>query len=309
MSYPQTSWKIGHLQRLQIGQTPELPYKLTDRALREELPPWGILVLESHHSPAFTMEWRTHRFIKIVYVLKGAGEFRIEEKTYDFRFGDVMVIPAGTRNRIVDDDMSASSLYVCCISPRRLDFDSMLEKQLETYLYRGDGRFANRVATLMRRMVHSQQTATSMKSITMVADAIRLIQVILERSIKRSKHERDGGDERAVIRRYVQSLPNHFFEEASIDATAQRLGIPRRTFTQLFTEITGETWLAHVRRLAIEHAHRRLAETDLPITSVAFECGFNDLSTFYRQFKKQTGMSPGEYRSISDPIKSVHGSQ
>ena len=72
--------------------------------------------------------------------------------------------------------------------------------------------------------------------------------------------------------------------------------MPRRTFTKLFAEETGTTWLRRVRELAIGHAKTRLRSSDLPIASVAFECGFNDLSTFYRQFKSQVGVSPAAYR-------------
>ncbi|MGI9470099.1 MAG: helix-turn-helix domain-containing protein [Rubripirellula sp.] len=276
--------------------------RLTDRALREELPAWGILLLESHHSPAFTMEWRKHHFIKIVYVLSGTGEFHLGDQSYEFQSGDVIVVPPGVRNRIVDD--AASSLYVCCLSANLFHLDPTIVQRLECRLHRGDRRFASRVASLMRRMVHSQRTMTSMKSITMLADASRMTQIILACDARQSRLARES-DDRSIVRQYIQSLPGHFFEEASIDVASQRLGIPRRTFTQLFTEITGETWLAHVRRLAIEHALHRLRETDLPITSVAFECGFNDLSTFYRQFKKQTGVSPGAYRSLADPVESV----
>ncbi len=90
--------------------------KLTDRALPERLPTWGVLVLESHHSPEFTMDWRTHPFVKVVYVLSGKGMFHLGNQTEHFSTGDVIVVAPGTRNRIEDDPSSASSLYVCCIA-------------------------------------------------------------------------------------------------------------------------------------------------------------------------------------------------
>ena len=280
--------------------------RLTDRALNEELPEWGVLVLESHHSPQFTMEWRTHPFIKVVYVLRGAGEFYLGDEKIEFQTADIIVVPAGTKNRIVD--LSASSLYICCIAPHLFQFDKDLIPLVQQELIQNDRRFTTRAASLMRRMVHTQRTETELTSVGMVTDAMRLIQLVLERVRRTPKHPRES-DDRSVVRRYIQSLPDRFFEEESIDATCHRLGIPRRTFTQIFAELTGETWLAHVRRLAIEHASRQLGKTTLPVTSIAFECGFNDLSTFYRQFKKQTGQSPTEFRSVANSIESFGGSQ
>ena len=280
--------------------------RLTDRALNEELPEWGVLVLESHHSPQFTMDWRTHPFIKVVYVLRGAGEFHLGDEKIEFQTADIIVVPAGTKNRIVDS--SASSLYICCIAPHLFQFDKDLIPLVQQELIQNDRRFTTRAASLMRRMVHTQRTETELTSVGMVTDAMRLIQLVLERVRRTPKHPRES-DDRSVVRRYIQSLPDRFFEEESIDATCHRLGIPRRTFTQIFAELTGETWLAHVRRLAIEHASRQLGKTTLPVTSIAFECGFNDLSTFYRQFKKQTGQSPTEFRSVANSIESFGGSQ
>ena len=280
-----------------FNKIPTLKHPLTDKALREDLPGWGVLVLESYHSPAFAMEWRTHEFFKIVYVWKGRGKFHIGDEIHDFAACDVIVIPPGIRNRIVDDPTAASSLYICCIASRLLEFDHCLIQTLTSRLHRHPHGFANRVATLLRRMVHTQQKPVPTTSIGMVADAMRLMQVVLELHAKPRPMEPQAGNERAVIQQYIATLPNRFFEESSIDSISHDLGIPRRSFTQLFHELTGETWLAHIRRLAIEHAQKRLHHTDLPITSVAFESGFQDLSTFYRQFKKHVGMSPGEYRS------------
>lgn len=273
---------------------------LTDRALPEQLPEWGVLVLESHHSPKFVMEWRTHPFVKIVYVLSGRGTFFLGEKGHDFAAGDVIVVPPGTRNRIVDDPACASSLYVCCVSQSVLRFDVSLITQLPCRVLPREGRFAHRVEKVVRRMVHTQQLTTKMRPISMVIDALKLIQMISEISRETQRIAKGSTEYRRCVQQYVDSLPSRFFEETSIDATADQLDIPRRTFTKLFAEIAGDTWLRYLRRLAIEHAQHRLRGTDVPIASIAFECGFNDLSTFYRQFNRYSGMSPGEYRATAD---------
>ncbi|MDG2222838.1 MAG: AraC family transcriptional regulator [Rubripirellula sp.] len=270
---------------------------LTDRALPEKLPDWGVLVLESHHSPQFKMEWRTHPFVKVVYVLKGCGRFHLGRKNQSFSAGDVILVAPQTRNRIVDDPSSAASLYVCCMATSLFDFDTRVVECLPTRILVRDGQFANRVASLLRRLVHWQDSASSMRPAGMVADALKLMITIGQRNEQIARRPSMTSHERAVVQAYIDTLPSRFFDETTIDAAARQLKIPRRTFTKLFTELAGETWLHRVRRLAIDHAKRRLQQTELPIASIAFECGFNDLSTFYRQFKNQTSQSPGHYRN------------
>jgi len=273
---------------------------LTHRALPEELPEWGVLVLESHHAPAFTMEWRTHPFVKIVYVLKGRGEFWIDDRNDAFSGGDVIAVPPQHRNRIVDEPGAAASLYVCCLSVRHLLFDPRLVARLRPGSLPHDGHFANRVAALMRRMAYAQSKATANRPIAMLIDALRMIQIVAERTSRKPGPSgiRDT-PERQAMADYIRRLHSDFFEASTLEAAAAELGMPRRTFTRLFSEQTGQSWLQYVRGLAIEHARRRLRTTDLPIISVAFECGFNDLSTFYRQFKARSGVSPATYRNRS----------
>jgi len=268
----------------------------TDRALSEILPKWGVLLLESHHSERFTMDWRTHDFMKVIYVLHGRGTFFIGSQEITFKSGDVIVVPPNVKNRIEDSPQVPSSLYVCCISEQTWCFDPPIAKHATATMRHSDLHFTYRIATAMRRMIHQQPLENPQRSLSIVSDALRILEILVRRNGQTKSNPNAEGSDYAIIKRYVEDLPTNFFEEKSIDETCHALGVPRRTFTKYFQQLTGRTWLNHIRYLAVEHAKRRLRKTDLPVTSIAFECGFNDLSTFYRQFKRQCEITPLEYR-------------
>ncbi|KAA5541476.1 AraC family transcriptional regulator [Roseiconus nitratireducens] len=277
--------------------------KLTDRPLEENLPPWGVLVLESHHSPQFSMDWREHEFLKLVYVLRGRGVLEFPQQVIHFHEGDLVIVPPRMPNRITDAPDAASSLYVCCIASDRVAFDPDLIADLsddgKARLISGDPHLSHRIATQLRRMRHKQSNQDRSVAISLVGSALRLIEWVLQaqQHADRTGTKRSGViSDRDVMEEYVARLGFEFYEATTIDAAAKSLGMSRRTFTKLFHEVTGETWLSRVRALAIRHAKHQLAQTNLSIASVAFECGFNDLSTFYRQFKSQVGVSPKAYR-------------
>jgi AraC family transcriptional regulator len=56
--------------------------------------------------------------------------------------------------------------------------------------------------------------------------------------------------------------------------------------------------------LRIEDACRRLATSDAPLVAIALDAGFADQSHFAKTFKRQTGMTPAEYRRSVRPRKS-----
>ncbi len=269
----------------------------TDRAVDERLPAWGVVMIESHHADDFVMEWRRHSFVKLIYALSGSGEVQTKDQSIEFSAGDCVVVPSGIENRIVDTPKSQPSLYVCCIEAERFDFDPSVISGLAANKITGGGATERSIASLMRRLILTQNHAQPDCSISMVADGLSLVRLAMTsigRKVSQTSHEADQKRQRII--KYVADLEHRFYEVASIDQAASELDMSRRSFTDLFAAITGTTWLRYRRRLAIEHAKKRLIGTDLSIVSIAFECGYEDLSTFYRQFKQECGTSPAIFR-------------
>ncbi|WP_037245808.1 helix-turn-helix domain-containing protein [Rhodopirellula baltica] len=274
-------------------------------AMSEQLPPWGVLVLESHHAPDFSMQWREHAFVKIVYFLSGAGMFHLDEHGIEFSAGDVFVIAPHQRNRICDGEGTPSSLYVGCICENVLKAEPVTAEKIASGKLSGGSRQTHFVASTLRRMVYTQDLSSASCGVDMMIDAWRLLRGVTDFDCNR-KEANDVADlepngvaqtsDVEVVQQYIDELQTSFLEATTIDAAANQLNLSRRTFTHLFRELTGTTWLRRVRELGIEHAKKLLQETDLPIASVAFESGFADLSTFYRRFTSMVGQSPAAYR-------------
>jgi AraC-like DNA-binding protein len=82
------------------------------------------------------------------------------------------------------------------------------------------------------------------------------------------------------------------------DAAAQA-GISPFHFLRLFSDVLGVTPHQYLVRSRLRHAARRLADDDSPITDIAYDVGFNDLSNFVRTFHRAAGASPLKFRQAS----------
>ena len=60
--------------------------------------------------------------------------------------------------------------------------------------------------------------------------------------------------------------------------------------------ITGESFKTYLNKIRIKRAKTLLSETNAPVGNIALNVGFDDVNYFSRVFKKQTGMTPGEYK-------------
>ncbi|HZV18369.1 MAG TPA: helix-turn-helix domain-containing protein [Sphingobium sp.] len=79
---------------------------------------------------------------------------------------------------------------------------------------------------------------------------------------------------------------------------ASHVGVSARYVQLLFAEM-GTTPSAYIQQCRLDHAASRLDKErdDATITGIAFDAGFNDLSSFCRAFRRRFGMSPSDYRA------------
>lgn len=92
---------------------------------------------------------------------------------------------------------------------------------------------------------------------------------------------------------YIES---HYAEEISLASLAAIIGCSSSYFSRLFARVVGVPPLEYVNRVRIRRACELLRSTDEPVTSIAVEVGYNNLSFFNRYFRRIMLRTPREYR-------------
>ncbi|MEM9479305.1 MAG: helix-turn-helix domain-containing protein [Verrucomicrobiota bacterium] len=273
--------------------------QLTSSALPEKLPPWGVLVRESHHANDFFMEWRTHAFLKVLYFRSGESTVHVGNRSYHCSEGDIVFVSPKTANRIEDEPGSGVSLYILCIAPVVFQFDRKILSSIRSGHRSLGNQDIREVENGFRRLRFLQSSKTTTTSIAMTSVALGMVATLLN-AVRQPSQVRGKSDSHEIMQSHIAWLEQHFVEAKGISEAAADTGMSRRYFTRLFREISGKSWLEFVHDLRIRHACELLKITDLPISTVAFECGYNDLSTFYRRFGKRVGSSPLQWRERTD---------
>ena len=110
---------------------------------------------------------------------------------------------------------------------------------------------------------------------------------------------------RRAVERFLAELAHRFYEPVAIDRVTTDLGMSRRSFTRLFRAAAGASYADYVERVRVEYACRLLRTTTRAIAPIAFECGYEELSSFYRAFKRQTRQTPGRFRESGKPVPAL----
>jgi AraC family transcriptional regulator len=82
----------------------------------------------------------------------------------------------------------------------------------------------------------------------------------------------------------------------SLETLAGEAAVSPCHFLRIFEQVVGVTPGQYMLSTRLRHVAARLRSSDDPIAVVALDCGFDDLSTFNRQFRRTMGMAPGAYR-------------
>lgn len=88
-------------------------------------------------------------------------------------------------------------------------------------------------------------------------------------------------------------------EPVDLEGAARQAGLSAFHFLRLFRDALGVTPHQYLVRARLRHAARLLAEDDRPITDIALDVGFADLSNFVRTFRRAAGVSPSGFRRAS----------
>lgn len=95
------------------------------------------------------------------------------------------------------------------------------------------------------------------------------------------------------LRRVAQHIDRHLFEPLCLDDLAEVASMSRYHFERVFTEYAGETPLARVRRLRLQHARRQLVTgAGTRVLELALDCGYGSAEAFTRAFRSQFGCTP-----------------
>jgi AraC-like DNA-binding protein len=97
------------------------------------------------------------------------------------------------------------------------------------------------------------------------------------------------------------------YEPLALTELARESGMSPYHFLRTFRQVAGVTPHQFVLHTRLRRVAVRLRTTDAPVSAIAFDAGFGDLSTFNRRFRRLMGCSPGAFRARADSLSPLAG--
>jgi len=105
-----------------------------------------------------------------------------------------------------------------------------------------------------------------------------------------------GPGDDSLVAKVLKYVTDHISDALTIEEIADAVGVSRRTFSRAFAKHANVTPSVFVEQVRIDFARKLLEETDVPLKTVAFRCGFSNATQMRMIFSRQLNTTPKTYR-------------
>ena len=131
------------------------------------------------------------------------------------------------------------------------------------------------------------------------ANVLRIMTMLIRAYQDESKSDAMLKEKKNAMKRLEQAftyIEEHYCNKLTLEEVAASVYMSPNYFSTYFRKVTNIGFSDYVTRLRLSHARELLKNSEKNVTEIAMECGFNNISNFYRLYKKHMGTSPKENR-------------
>lgn len=269
------------------------------------LPDSGVLAKSRHQRPDFSQIPHAHSHFSLMYIVSGAGQCTIEGIEHKLHPDSVIVLHKDVEHQLQDQTRNNMTVFSIYFDPCTAGLDENICNSLfrESQPSSVPVYYARQMRQMIRQILHEQKTKPPSYQL-----AIRqhLAQMILQlhrlRLTTRSGASAKKHNSETRAKETLDHISKNYFEPFSLPEAAKMSKLSQRQFSSMCKKITGTSFVRFVNTLRTEKAAELLANTEAPVAAIAFEVGYEELSTFYRAFKKIHKTAPLKYRNNATDI-------
>ena len=261
--------------------------------------------------PNFGTLWHFHPELELHYIVKGHGTQYIGDTISSFSDGDLILLGENLPHtwRCTDEYFQGNpevevEAYVLQFLPTCFgkDFLGIPETHSISTLFETAkkgmiiyGETKAKLSEILHEIVKSNQ-------LERVINLLKILQILGSSSEYQTispgyanSHLNNISEMKRLEKIYTYVLA-HYREEISLETISSIANLSVSSFCRYFKTMTKKTFFEFLIEIRISNVCRALVEDKLPIEVICYECGFNNISNFYRHFKKITGMTPYTYK-------------
>jgi AraC-like DNA-binding protein len=260
--------------------------------------------------PYFYNRWHFHPEIELLHIEQGSGIQFMGDNIQRFGPGDVVLVGSNLPHYWRCDEAyfegNPNLKAIATVAHFRSDFwgqtflDLPENIKIRDLLHRAQRglRVTNETAVTIQQLLARLLTAEDASRLCLLLQALNILAhsthlTPLASAGYRSETNINETERMSEVYKFTLT---HFREKISLAQVAGIANISPTAFCRFFKLHTRKNYNAFVQELRVGHASKLLIENKKTITQICYDSGFNNITNFYKTFKKFTGKTPQEYQ-------------
>ena len=245
-----------------------------------------------------------HEFYKIIYLVDGKVDYKVEGKTYHLKPHDFVLVGANVIHKPEIDGSVPYERYIVYLSEEFLSEENERGESLK-FCFEEAQRLQNRVVhfeaesyeQLVGCLLHmekiEQQKDEYMGDLLLKSAFLEFMVLFNRNALRQPKAFITTAAYHEKVIDVITYIQEHLTEDINVDVLAKQCYVSKYYLMRQFKEATGYSIHQYINEKRIQAA-RRMILSGMPASKACYECGFRDYSTFARRFKMIVGTAPSK---------------
>lgn len=256
----------------------------------------------------------SHDATELGLCLRGTGIFVVNDKVMTFSEGDVILITNKEMHLAQSTHGTTSEWVWIYFNLEKLLFPVFGNSKLAgiTNLYGKDFKnIINRDQSLYLNLKMQELIDTCRGNDTFRKEKILSFLCLIIAEFHKLNPNNNGKESIAEfdidtmerLHKGIAFITSNYRKKITLKNIEKICSISTTHLKRLFSKNLGKSPIQFLNKIRIAAASADLLHSSKPVTKIAMECGFQTISSFNRQFKKQTGMSPRDWRNSKNQFE------
>ena len=239
-----------------------------------------------------------HDFYEIEMVINGQGKQNLNGKTYALKKGDAYIIrPTDFHSMEINDSLTVYNIMFddILLSSSHIFNDI---SSLDSFYSSFDDEDFEKMVPLFSLLAYETAEKSEMYT-TVQKNLIECIMINIIRKSKSCVYETQD----LPLQQVLNYIHNNFTLSPTLEKAAGAINFTPAYFSQWFHKATGKTYIEYLNSLKLSYAKKLLMSSEMSVTEICFESGFNSVSNFLKEFKRKFSQTPSAFRKglITEP--------
>lgn len=250
-----------------------------------------------------------HPELQLIYIIEGTGDFFVGDSITPFEPGNLFLIGSNQSHifksdpEFFDEDSNKNSRSISIFFKKNSLGDGFFEiaetKGIRDLINRA-GRcikfhpeIAHHIGIKIKGLLNETGFDRFLEILSILDELSHSDQYAYLTTIKNSTPPSDKDSER--INNVINYILNNYSNDISLKDIADVANYSKPAFCRFFKQRTRKTFSTFLNEVRVSQACKLLRNSNLNVSQICYESGYNNVSNFNRQFKKLTGHTPRDY--------------